>query len=121
MLKLAPDLEKEQVDDIAKLAAEIHLDGIVAANTTISRQGLTTQRLEEMGAGGLSGQPLRERANAMMEYLSKVTAGTLPLIGSGGIFTAADAHERLSAGASLVEVWTGFIYEGPKIVKNITG
>ncbi|GAC1449894.1 MAG: hypothetical protein NVSMB7_11990 [Chitinophagaceae bacterium] len=121
LLKIAPDLTQEQVDDVIDLAMEIKLDGLVAANTTISRTGLTTHgpRLMAIGAGGLSGNPLAARSTAIVKYINEKTCGRVPVIASGGIFTAADAAEKLNAGAALVQVWTGFIYEGPGMVKNI--
>lgn len=120
LLKIAPDLTIEQLDDIISLAKEVALDGLVATNTTISRQGLATEpaKVEAMGAGGLSGLPLREKSTALVKYISNAAPG-LPIIASGGIFTGKDAKEKLQAGASLVQVWTGFIYEGPAIAKNI--
>lgn len=121
LLKIAPDLTDSQVDDVIDLAKEIHLDGLVATNTTISREGLTTDhsRLTTIGAGGLSGKPVTQRSTAVVRYIHQKTGGTIPVIGSGGIFTAGDAADKIAAGATLVEVWTGFIYEGPTIVKNI--
>ncbi len=121
MLKIAPDLSWTQLDDVIGLAKEIRLDGIVAANTTISRAGLQTpaNELDSMGAGGLSGAPLKNRATEVVRHLCRNLQGQIPVIASGGIFTAADASEKLAAGAALCEVWTGFIYEGPFIVKNI--
>ncbi len=118
LLKIAPDLNQRQLDDVIGLALEIRLDGLVATNTTISREGLLSSptRVEEIGAGGLSGAPLRERATEVVRYLCAGLGGRIPVIASGGIFTAADAKEKLDAGASLVQVWTGFIYEGPFIV-----
>ena len=121
LLKIAPDLTKEQLDDIIALSFEAKLDGLVATNTTISREGLITpqQTIEKIGAGGLSGQPVRKRSTEVVDYLAKGTGGKIPIIASGGIFTGADAAEKMAAGASLVQVWTGFIYQGPSIVKNI--
>lgn len=121
LLKIAPDLTNEQLDDVVSLALEISLDGLVATNTTISREGLRTDKkaVEQIGAGGLSGMPVRERSTAVVKYICGKTGGRIPVIASGGIFTAADAAEKLQAGAGLVQVWTGFIYEGPAIVKNI--
>jgi dihydroorotate dehydrogenase len=118
LLKIAPDLNQRQLDDVIALALEIRLDGLVATNTTISREGLlsSSTRVEEIGAGGLSGAPLRERATEVVRYLCAGLGGRIPVIASGGIFTAADAREKLDSGASLVQVWTGFIYEGPFIV-----
>lgn len=121
LLKISPDLNQEHLDDVIDLAIEIKLDGLVAANTTITRSGLTTHnsRLTAIGAGGISGLPLKKKSTAMVKYICEKTNGEIPVIASGGIFTAADAKEKLEAGASLVQVWTGFIYEGPGIVKNI--
>lgn len=121
LLKIAPDLTPQQIDDVIDLAMEIKLDGLVATNTTISREQLHTtgQELETIGAGGLSGAPVRQRSTEIVKYIHQKTKGQLPVIASGGIFTAADAKEKLAAGAALVQVWTGFVYEGPSIVKNI--
>ena len=121
LLKIAPDLTLEQIDDVIDLATEIALDGLVASNTTISREGLqtATTEVDTIGAGGLSGKPVKERSTEIVRYIHQKTSGRLPIIGSGGIFTAADAREKLASGAGLVEVWTGFIYEGPTIVKKI--
>ena len=120
LLKIAPDLSFEQLDDVIDLATEIQLDGLVAANTTVSRRGLITQQPDPVTmTGGLSGAPLKERSTEIVEYICKKTNGQLPVIGSGGIFTGKDAAEKLNAGAALIQVWTGFIYEGPGIVKNI--
>jgi len=121
LLKIAPDLTWSQIDDVLALAEEINLDGLVATNTTISKEGLQIEKeaLDAIGAGGLSGKPLQQRATDVVRYINEKTGGKLPLIGSGGIFTGADAAEKLAAGANLVEVWTGFIYEGPFIVKKI--
>jgi dihydroorotate dehydrogenase len=121
LLKIAPDLTDEQINDVIDLVKEIALSGLVATNTTISREGLTTdpQSVEKMGAGGLSGAPLEKRATECIDKIYARSHGAIPVIGSGGIFNAADARQKLEAGASLVEVWTGFIYEGPAIVKNI--
>jgi dihydroorotate dehydrogenase len=121
LLKIAPDLANEQLDEIISLAEAVQLDGLVATNTTISRELLTTDaaKVAAIGAGGLSGVPIRQRSTDVVQYIKKATNGNLPVIASGGIFTGADAEEKMRAGASLVQVWTGFIYEGPTIVKNI--
>ena len=121
LLKISPDLNQNDLDDIIDLAMEIKLDGLVAANTTISRKNLITseKQIFETGAGGLSGKPLREEANRITNYIHKQTKQTIPIISSGGIFSANDVKEKLENGASLVQVWTGFIYEGPAIVKKI--
>lgn len=121
LLKIAPDLTNEQLDDIIDIIRTTGLDGIVSSNTTISRDGLSTPKadVEAIGMGGLSGAPLRARATEVIKYLHTHSKGSIPIIASGGIFTAADAQEKLDAGASLVQVYTGFIYEGPAIVKRI--
>jgi dihydroorotate dehydrogenase len=121
LLKIAPDLTQEQLDDIIALSFEIKLDGLVATNTTIARQGLQTKSfiIETIGAGGLSGLPLQKKSTEVVAYLVKQTQNKIPIIASGGIFTGNDAKEKLHAGASLVQVWTGFIYQGPSIVKNV--
>jgi len=121
LLKIAPDLTMEQLDDVIELALEIKLDGLVAANTTISRDKLKTpgSRLKIIGSGGVSGAPLKNRSTEIIKHIHQKTKGQIPIIASGGIFTGADANEKINAGASLVQVWTGFIYEGPAIVKRI--
>jgi len=121
LLKISPDLSRQQVDDVIGLALEIKLDGLVAANTTISREDLLSSaaRLEAIGAGGLSGAPLKERSTGLVRYIHGKTKDSVPLIASGGIFTGEDAEEKINEGASLVQVWTGFIYEGPFIVYRI--
>ncbi len=121
LLKIAPDLTETQVDDVIDLALEINLDGLVAANTTIDRANLATSalHLQNIGAGGLSGAPLGKRATALVQFIHSKTQGKIPIIASGGVFNAADAAEKFAAGASLVQVWTGFVYEGPGIVKKI--
>lgn len=121
LLKIAPDLTDTQLDDIITIVKETEIQGIVATNTTIDRSNLQTPEaeVESIGAGGLSGKPLTKRATDVIKYLHCKSNGTIPIIAVGGIFTAADAKEKLDAGASLVQVYTGFIYEGPAIVKNI--
>lgn len=121
LLKIAPNLTTEQLDDIVSLAFEVNLAGLVATNTTISRENLitSTQEIEAIGAGGLSGKPVTNRSTEVVNYLHKQTSGKVPIIASGGIFTGIDAKEKLAAGASLLQVWTGFVYEGPSIVKKI--
>ena len=120
LLKIAPDLSQSQIDDVIDLAMEIRLDGLVASNTTVGRKGLSPQSQDlSKEAGGLSGFPLKNRSTEIVQYISQKAKGQLPIIASGGIFTTADAREKLNSGASLVQVWTGFIYEGPFIVRNI--
>ena len=121
LLKIAPDLTNEQLDDIIEIVNEVKLDGVIATNTTISRAGLTTaeSRVEEIGAGGLSGKPLRQRSTEVIRYLSEKSNKSFPIIGVGGIHSPEDALEKLNAGADLIQLYTGFIYEGPKLVKRI--
>jgi dihydroorotate dehydrogenase len=120
-LKIAPDLSYAQLDDVIDLSAEIRLDGLVVSNTSISREGLamTKDELETIGAGGLSGRPIRKKSTEFIDYISKKTGGKLSIIGSGGIHSFADAKEKMDAGAELIQIWTGFIYEGPCLVKRI--
>ena len=121
LLKIAPDLTKEQIDDVIDLAMEIKLDGLVATNTTIAREGLQTPKseIEKIGMGGLSGLPVKARSTEIISYINQRANGKIPIIGSGGVFTNKDVQEKINAGANLVQVWTGFIYEGPAIVKKV--
>lgn len=121
LLKIAPDLTNEQLDDIIEIVEETKIDGVIATNTTISREGLKTQdsKIKNMGAGGLSGKPLTKRSTEVVRYLSEKSNNAFPIIAVGGIHTAEDAIEKLEAGASLVQIYTGFIYEGPGIAKRI--
>ena len=121
LLKIAPDLTQSQLDDIIDLSFEVQLDGLVATNTTIDRANLATSSKEvaNIGAGGLSGKPLTQRSTTVVEYLAQQTQHKIPIIASGGIFNGTDAKEKINAGASLVQLWTGFIYEGPAITRNI--
>ena len=121
MLKIAPDLEITQLNGVIDLALEIQLDGLVVSNTSISREGLETsaEELKRIGAGGLSGKPLQKKSTEFIRYIAEKTNHRIPIIGSGGIFSQADAKEKMQAGAGLVQVWTGFIYEGPGLVRKI--
>jgi dihydroorotate dehydrogenase len=121
LLKISPDLNFGQIDEILEIVKITAIDGIVATNTSISRDGLKTSgdQLNKIGRGGLSGLPLKERSTEIIRYISQKTNGKLPIIAVGGIFTADDAIEKINAGASLVQLYTGFIYEGPMIVKRI--
>jgi dihydroorotate dehydrogenase len=121
LLKIAPDLTNEQLDDIVEIVKDTKIDGVIATNTTIDRSSLKTDssKVEALGAGGLSGKPLTTRSVEVVKYLSDKSNKAFPIIGVGGIHTGKDAVEILKAGASLVQVYTGFIYEGPGIVKNI--
>ncbi|MCE9539956.1 MAG: quinone-dependent dihydroorotate dehydrogenase [Bacteroidetes bacterium] len=121
LLKIAPDLSNDQLDDIIDIVKETKIDGIIATNTTISRDDLQTpaSKLQTIGAGGLSGKPLTKRSTEVVRYLSTKSNKAFPIIAVGGIHTAEDAIEKLKAGASLVQIYTGFIYEGPGIAKRI--
>lgn len=121
-LKIAPDLSDEQALETAELVKALEIDGMIIANTTIQRTGLKTksQEMEAIGAGGLSGLPVRERAQYLLQFISEKMGKDFCIIGSGGIFSAKDAQERLTAGAQLIQIWTGFIYEGPSLIKKIT-
>lgn len=117
LLKIAPDLSDEQLLDIIDIVSETKIDGIIATNTTISRKNLASENKKEVG--GLSGKPLKERATEVIRFLSEKSNNAFPIIGVGGIFSAEDAIEKLDAGASLVQIYTGFIYEGPDLIKSI--
>ena len=121
LLKIAPDLSDEQINDVIDLAEEIQLDGIVATNTTISRQRLNTSEsaIEAIGAGGVSGKPVQQRSTQVVQKITQQTNGAIPVIASGGIFNGNDAMEKMNGGATLIQVWTGFIYEGPGIVRKL--
>ncbi|QJW87989.1 quinone-dependent dihydroorotate dehydrogenase [Spirosoma taeanense] len=121
LLKIAPDLTNGQLDDIIAIVTDTGIAGIIATNTTINRDGLATDpaTVAQIGAGGVSGRPLRERATEVIRYLHQQSGGAFPIIGVGGIFSAADAQEKLLAGASLVQVYTSFIYEGPGLAIQI--
>lgn len=117
LLKIAPDLTNEQLMDIIDIVQDTKIAGVIATNTTISREGLQSANQKEIG--GLSGQPLKKHSTEVIRFLHEKSNGAFPIIGVGGIHTAEDALEKLNAGASLVQVYTGFIYEGPKLVKDI--
>jgi dihydroorotate dehydrogenase len=121
LLKIAPDLTVEELDDVIEILRETQTDGVIATNTTISREGLSTDNLEiaRIGAGGLSGKPLREKSTEVIKYLRRQLGQGYPIIGVGGIMTPGDAIEKLNAGADLVQVYTGFIYEGPAFIRKI--
>src|SRR5210317_2224551 len=121
LLKIAPDLTEGQLDDIIDIINSLELDGIVATNTTISRDGLRTpaSKVEAIGAGGLSGKVLRERSTEVIAYLRSRLKSCIAIVAVGGIFTGADAKEKLNAGADLVQVWSGFLYEGPSMVRRM--
>jgi dihydroorotate dehydrogenase len=125
LVKIAPDLEEDAIADVLNLAKNYQLSGIIATNTTIRRDMLKTQRIEATGksvteeAGGISGAPLRQRSTEVIRFIHQQTQGQLPIIGVGGIFTAEDAWEKITSGASLIQVYTGWIYEGPWMVRRI--
>ncbi|MCF6367175.1 MAG: quinone-dependent dihydroorotate dehydrogenase [Bacteroidales bacterium] len=121
LLKISPDLSFPQIDDTLEIIKKTGIDGIVAVNTTTSRENLTysDEHIKKIANGGLSGKPLKNRSTEIIKYISKKTKGKLPIIGVGGIINANDAIEKLNAGASLVQAYTGFIYEGASIVKKI--
>ncbi len=121
LLKIAPDLTNEQLDDIISIVVDTKLDGLIATNTTIDRNGLKTteKRLKAIGAGGVSGQAVKKRSTEVIRYISEKSNKSFPIIGVGGIHCSEDAIEKLKSGASLVQIYTGFIYEGPSIVKKI--
>jgi dihydroorotate dehydrogenase len=117
LLKIAPDLTDDQLLDIIDIVNQTQIAGVIATNTTLSREGLVSHNKVE--TGGLSGMPLTKRSTAVIRFLSEQSNKAFPIIGVGGIHTAEDALEKLDAGASLVQLYTGFIYEGPKLVKEI--
>ena len=121
LLKIAPDLSNEQLDDIIEIMLELKMDGIVATNTTIQRTGLVADDLhvEKIGAGGLSGKPLSQRSTEVIRYIHQKSKGAFPIMGVGGIHSVEDALEKLDAGATLLQIYTGFIYEGPLLNKRI--
>ncbi len=121
LLKIAPDLTDSQLDDIIEIISESKIAGVIATNTTISRENLITEKskVENLGAGGVSGKPLTQRSTEVIRYLHQKSNGAFPIIGVGGIHSSNDAIEKLKAGASLIQLYTGFIYEGPGLIKKI--
>lgn len=121
LLKIAPDLNEIQLDEIIELVASTKIDGIIAANTSVSRDNLkaSKEKLENIGNGGLSGQPIKNRSTKVIKYLADRSKKAFPIIGVGGIHSAEDALEKIEAGADLVQIYTGFIYEGPALIKKI--
>lgn len=121
LVKISPDLQRRELEMIVDVIQRLQIDGIIATNTTISRDNLRTDKrtVDACGAGGLSGKPLTSRATQMIAELHQLTGGRIPLIGVGGIFTAQDAWEKICAGASLIQLYTGFIYKGPRVVCQI--
>lgn len=121
LLKIAPDLTNEQLNEIIEIVQETKIAGLIATNTTISREGLETpaSEVEALGAGGISGKPLTKRSTDVIRYIHEKSQGTIPMIAVGGIHSAVDALEKIDAGATLVQLYTGFIYEGPSLIKKI--
>jgi len=121
LLKIAPDLNNQQLDEIIDLVDETKIDGVIASNTSVNRNGLKTteERLNDIGNGGLSGQPVKDRSTRVIKYLSDNSNKAFPIIGVGGIHSEQDALEKIDAGADLVQIYTGFIYEGPGLIKRI--
>ena len=121
LLKISPDLNNNQVDEIIEIVAETKIDGIIASNTSTSRSGLkaSKKQLQEIGNGGLSGLPIKEKSTRVIKYLKDTSNKAFPIIGVGGIHSAKDALEKIEAGADLVQIYTGFIYEGPGLIKQI--
>ncbi len=119
LLKIAPDLTNEQLLDIIQIVKDSKIDGVIATNTTISREGLNSNENLTKENGGLSGKPLTERSTEVIRFLSEKSNKAFPIIGVGGIHSPEDALEKLNAGATLVQLWTGFIYEGPALIKKI--
>ena len=121
LLKIAPDLNNNQLDEIIEIVAETKIDGIIASNTSTSRSGLKASKkhLQEIGNGGLSGLPIKEKSTRVIKYLKDTSNKAFPIIGVGGIHSAEDALEKIEAGADLIQIYTGFIYEGPGLIKQI--
>ncbi|RJQ28811.1 quinone-dependent dihydroorotate dehydrogenase [Candidatus Parcubacteria bacterium] len=121
LVKIAPDLNESQLDDVLDIAKDTNIQGVVATNTTVLRDGLVTPKseIEAAGEGGLSGKPLRKRSTEIIRYLFRRSKGAIPIVGVGGIFSPEDAYEKICAGASLVQLYTGLIYEGPGIARRI--
>ncbi len=121
LLKIAPDLNHTQLDEIIEIVAKTKIEGVIAANTSVNRSGLKTspERLQKIGMGGVSGKPIFNKSTAVIKYLSETSNKAFPIIGVGGIHSAEDALAKIDAGATLVQIFTGFIYEGPRLVKQI--
>src|SRR5436189_63709 len=120
LVKIAPDLTEAEIEMIVDIAMKLDLSGVIATNTTISREGLKTNDVDSFGGGGLSGKPLKARSNEVISVIFRASGGKLPIIGIGGIFTAEDAFAKIAAGASLLQVYTGFVYGGPRFARDIT-
>ncbi|MCK5820863.1 MAG: quinone-dependent dihydroorotate dehydrogenase [Bacteroidales bacterium] len=121
LLKVSPDLNENQLDDLVEVVKETKIDGLLATNTTITRTGLSSEKsvIEKLGAGGMSGKPLSKRSSEVIRFLRSRLGSDFPIIASGGIMTKEDALEKIEAGAQLVQIYTGFIYEGPALIQRI--
>ena len=117
LLKISPDLSKSNISDIVEIVLSLKIDGIIATNTTIQRNNLKSKNMNE--SGGLSGKPILERSNEVIRYISEKSKGSIPIIGVGGIHSAQDAIDKINAGADLIQIYTGFIYEGPSLIRSI--
>ena len=117
LLKISPDLSKSNISDIVEIVLSLKIDGIIATNTTIQRNNLKSKNMNE--SGGLSGKPILERSNEIIRYISEKSKGSIPIIGVGGIHSAQDAIDKINAGADLIQIYTGFIYEGPSLIRSI--
>lgn len=117
LVKIAPDLSEEELEQIVETTCSCHIDGMIATNTTLSREGLQDEHRTE--TGGMSGRPLRERATEVIRSLYRYTDGRMPIIGCGGVWNAQDAYEKIRAGASLVEIYTSLIYQGPDLLRQM--
>jgi len=121
LLKIAPDLNEIQLDEVIEIVSETKIDGVIASNTSVNREGLiaSEEMLNEIGNGGLSGKPVKDRSTKVIKYLAEKSNKAFPIIGVGGIHSGDDALDKISAGADLVQIYTGFIYEGPGLIKRI--
>ncbi len=119
LVKIAPDLSDGEIEAIVDISLNLKLAGIIATNTTIKRDNLKTTNSEKVGAGGLSGKPLREKSNEIVSKIYRYSKGKIPIVGVGGIFTAADAFEKIAAGACLIQSYTGFVYQGLTFARDV--
>jgi dihydroorotate dehydrogenase len=118
-VKIAPDLKEEEIERCVDVCRSHGIDGIIATNTTVSRNGLKSKNAEAIGPGGLSGRPLELRSNKVISTIYRYSNGTIPIIGVGGVFTADDAFRKIAAGASLIQAYTGFVYGGPSFASDV--
>lgn len=120
LVKIAPDLSETEIEAIVDTCLRYAISGIIATNTTISRAGVNANMIERFGSGGVSGKPLTNRSNAVISAVYRLSSGKLPIVGVGGIFTSQDAFDKIAAGASLIQAYTGFVYGGPHFARNVT-